>query len=161
MDPRATGLAGFLRFQRLDSLLCDKSLRCAAAEFRKLQLFVIRFVPPLHVKMAIVGRNSSLFFAAVFIWRTSLSAASLTMAAGLSGCAIKGKLHRETGLSPFRGWRDHRTACWRDCTWSELVLLPDTDFLARVDVMLHTVSSLGRRRRGGFFSCLAASSVCL
>lgn len=48
-------------------------------------------------------------FAAVFIWRTSLSAASSTMAAGLSGCAIKGKLHRETGLSPFRGWRNHRT----------------------------------------------------
>lgn len=61
MDPRATGLAGFLRFQRLESLLCDKSFRCAAAEIRKLQIFLIRFVPLLHVQMAIVGRNSSLF----------------------------------------------------------------------------------------------------
>lgn len=40
MDPRATGLAEFLRFQRLDSLLCDESFRCAAAQIRKLQVFV-------------------------------------------------------------------------------------------------------------------------
>ena len=49
------------------------------------------------------------FLVAVFISRTSLSVALLTMAAGLSGCAIKGRLHRETGFSPFKGLWDHRT----------------------------------------------------
>lgn len=50
------------------------------------------------------------FLMAVFISRTSLSAALLTMAAGLSGCAIKGKLQCETGLGPFKGVWDHHTA---------------------------------------------------
>lgn len=53
-----------------------------------------------YVKIAMVYWNACILVA-VFILRTSLSAALLTIAAGLSGCAIKGKLHHETGFSSF------------------------------------------------------------
>lgn len=61
MDPRATALADFLRFQQLDSLLRHSVTRDSDVLLQGLgnsRYFFIRFVPPLHVKMAIVGRNS-------------------------------------------------------------------------------------------------------
>lgn len=55
--------------------------------------------------------------AAALTFRTSLSAALLTLAATLSGCAIKRKLNHETGFSPLRAEWAHV----QGCTWPEVI----------------------------------------
>lgn len=91
----------------MNMLLFSTSTTISKAALTDYETNGVAFLLRPYVKIAIVYWNA-LFLVAFLILRTSLSAA-LTMAAGLSGCAIKGKLQRETGFSPFEEVGDHHT----------------------------------------------------